>query len=304
MIPYTQTKMFGDLLSKMDAEIVRLENEQDRLARTIAEKQLANVSLSKSKKKATLANEKSLVRVQESLISLRAKKLKHAPGNPVCIEEMTWSSVTALLAACRDDDPKTGGLFRFDEDVTAGKNVNYEGQGEREVRARLGLENKPSLEHNDTPFGEVKFTDNGTIRIGQFGMTCWSETFEEIVHKWKRPSSLLAKRGLSRLPKEVWQHLRACRISSERLKGDCQFPIELCDLIKKRLTPQKVICYYDVGIFITDRRGYFHVPVCDYPNAFVFICATKMSPKYRLSREYVEAQIMKTFASDQTTIAV
>lgn len=283
MVAFTQTRTFCALVAPMDAEIDRLRTQVDQLARTIESKRSKNLTVPKSKRVAVKADENAFERCRKQLDTELRKKAASLSGSPSFFRSISTDDLIAVLGESLADDPKAGGSFSEDEQRLAGSTLSYEGKWEREIRARLGLQSQSSLDHNDTPFGEVKYAAGSHLfRSMQAGRKRWGALLRSIIRKWPEES----------LDPETWEAFSDGEVSTSKIHRTLPEPLR--EQIQQELRSDRVLVAYDRGIFFAVDSGYFHVPPADYSRAFSLSCITQAVPKYRIRRDYVEIRLLST----------
>jgi hypothetical protein len=280
MDEFTQAPAFISVIVPMDAEILRLHDEVERLARTIGSKQEMNVGRSKSRQIPTRADERSLERAQRALDDLESRRSGMVAAEPEALKCFNLEELVGLVAHTRESDPRLGGIFSNEErtmNCSHAPVMAYEGRWEREIRIRLGLDPTPTLDHNDTPYGEVKFVGKECLLSSrQGGRKHWGRLFRTLARTWTE----------DQLSAETWSFLEEGEVSVNKVY--VSFDPSLRSQIQQSLVPSVVLGAYNVGIFCAVDAGYIHVPASDYDLAFSLYSITRFEPKYRLRREYVE----------------
>lgn len=168
--------------------------------------------------------------------------------------------------------------------------VKHEGRGEKSLRHRLGLpldavSTRPCdlFEINE----EVKCLVSGDsdnimpIRPGAEGERLCGQTLFKMTEE-----------GVF---KDLGDELRTAVAVREISPG--KFYHDLPEAIRQKLLvaflPSSVLGHYD-AVNCTTAHGYIRVPKKDCDVAWRLACITQSSPRYRLSREYVEERLRST----------
>jgi hypothetical protein len=179
-----------------------------------------------------------------------------------------------LAAAVGDPNGNIWDVFQLR--LNALDTLSYEGAGEKAIRHMLGLPMETSTDKADLPDDEeVKFTGDNIdlFRPGRMG-----------------------RRMYVRLLKSLSDEM----VSDEMLDGEVtagklyhSMDAELHVKFQTALAPQVVLADYS-AIYLTTNVGYVKIVKADYERAFSLACVTQVSPKYRLKRSYLEAQLLAT----------
>lgn len=194
-----------------------------------------------------------------------------------------------LLAFCRF------AFWTFEERVLFDLSTeNDEGEGEKSVKHRLGEPLNVNRGSYDLPKTreDVKFLQNKKRGIDQFGFHAVGR------NAWGDIMLPLLEDG----SKGILEHAQKLAIARGQVGKTmlATFPTPHRDWITYQTTAEFFIgAVYD-GIYTVTRLGYIHVPRRDFNQAFEFTGISKGSPKYKLTRMYVDDQINLLLPDAQT----
>lgn len=199
------------------------------------------------------------------------------------LEDLTWPEVFNVWIETRAG--KAGGLWTPDQlALISSDTLYYEGTTEKALKHRLGLSLEPTQGDIDIKDGVHDGDDKylgdsvGPFRTGKLG---------------KR----LYIRCLRTLPDDV--------VTDEMLDGEVgpgklfnSLPEDVRTKLQHDLRPEVGLACYP-SLYLTNARGFVRVLAADYVQAFGLSTITQYSPKYKLRREYVEAQLLATLSAAQ-----
>lgn len=194
------------------------------------------------------------------------------------LEDLTWPEVFNVWIETRSG--KEGGLWTPDQlALISNDTLYYEGMTEKALKHRLGLSLEPTQGDLDIKDGVHDGDDKylgdlvGPFRTGKLG---------------KR----LYIRCLRTLSDDV--------VTDEMLDGEVSpdklfnsLPADVRTKLQHDLRPEVGLACYP-SLYLTNARGFVRVLAADYAQAFSLSMITQYSPKYKLRREYVEAQLLMT----------
>ena len=170
----------------------------------------------------------------------------------------------------------------------------HEGRGEMALRMRYGLPLVTTLADTDLgPFGEVKNLQAANkqvqpIMVGKSG----KQTYCMFI-------MTNAEAGMF---KGMSEEVRACLASGEITGGKLYnptsiIPPQLQKLMQKEFAPSRILGGYG-DVHGALEFGFIKVPAADNDIAWKLDCISKMSPKYKLQRSYVEMRLNRTLTVD------
>ncbi len=212
------------------------------------------------------------------------QRLKTIDKNLQCgLASLTFPDVFKVWIETRLDN--NGGPWTADERKLLKKKVTYsEGHTEKALKRRLGLSLKASHKDIDikdgTNDGDDKYLGDtiGSFRTGRLGtrlyIKCLRELPDDQVTDEMYDGRVSAGKLYRSLPEAVRLKFQAC------------------------LAPEVGLACYP-SLYLSNDHGFVKVLSSEYAQAFRLDCVTQHDPKYKLRRDYVEAQLMLTLSASQ-----
>lgn len=173
---------------------------------------------------------------------------------------------------------------------------NFEGRGEKSLRyhyASILTSQQPTTDMCDLPElnEEVKNwesydTNNNRwcidpFRVGVLGKSAFGKVYRNIIRKF--PDDIMCD--------ELWEALSTGEVSPNKIFK--RMPEDLSKMIIDGLKPSITLGRYD-AINGCSSLGFLRIPRRDYDAAFRLSSISQMSPRYSLSRKYIESKLNET----------
>jgi hypothetical protein len=270
-VDYRLTRVYQDHVACLNAEHAALEAEIAQLAgikhgtRTADQSQRALAAKS------------------------RLKTVKRYLDQVEDLTKYSWPDLVHLWFDTRSG--REGGLYDAVElELLHLEREGFEGLGEKPIKHRLGLSLEASLEKSDLPNDEeIKYLGAtvDAIKLSVAGRRCYGKLTRDLMRSF--PDDIMLE--------EQWECLTIGEVSAGKVYHS--LPEAIRTKLQAGLAPEKVLgCY--AAIYVSTDRGFARIPREDYAQAWSLTCVSQMSPKYRIKRDYVEAQLRQTvLASDQ-----
>ena len=287
---YRNTSVYCELCSTRSAEVVELEAQRNRAARSLAEaelynaEQVANPPLSK-RGRPLKPKLKKLGNLQRALKSSE-EELAEARQCLQDVYDLKLRNVVLLHMLMEAD----GTLWTPEEAAEWSKELaNQEGRGEKGLRMRYGLPLVSTTKDVDLPQinEEVKNVESSSgknlqpIRTGAHS--------QKMYGMWLM---LSAEKGFF---KDFSEKQRTAFGTGELLPSFLREGIskEVRDIVYDLLKPSSVIGHY-AAVNGTTSKGFIRVPSEDADVAWRLVTITKYGPKYELQTEYLIERLKKT----------
>lgn len=282
---FERTETFAAILAPVDADIADLQGRRDQLARTIENKQNANVGLSKSKQKPTLADENRLASLAKKLLELQDERGRLLAGDIGCFNHYQLLKIQAEMsgwvwtpeAAATLNDPR----------------AQHEGRGEKALHMVLGREFTPGhaardLEGDDG--GDVKWMESlkkeapgvQPIQVGTSGR----EGYIDFIMR-ECDAGMLKRKDVDL---ETFVAFRRGEVT-RKLIDSGSIPIDVIGRLLARLLPSNILSSYG-NVYGAFSFGYVVVPADDADEAWSLISVTKCLPRYALNKAYTHRKVM------------
>lgn len=270
---HIHTSTCGSLLSPLDAEINKLSEQLIQLARTIEEKEAANVNLCKTKKKPIKGDTNKLLSTQRQLERLQELHRQIKEGNS---GSFTHYQVLKIRAE------QNGWIWTPEAALTLNMPcARHEGPGEKAIRTQFGMSLETTKDKRDLDDGDIKWMESaaGTVdrvSVGVDGQRAYNDFIIELAESgfFKRTD----------VDPEVMLALRRGEVSKELIDRGA-IPEEVMARFNDSFLPSKVLGCYG-NIYAVFSFGYNLIPQADADQAWSFLSITKCKPRYVLNKDY------------------
>lgn len=199
------------------------------------------------------------------------------------IAALTWPDVFKVWIETRSDN--NGGLWTPDELQLIKQEVTYcEGHTEKALKSRLGLSLQPTYGDIDIKDGANDGDDKylgdsiGTFRTSKLGTRLYIKCLRELTDE------------------QVTDEMYDGKVSAGKLYRSLPEPVRL--KFQTSLAPEVGLACYP-SLYLSNDHGFVRVMRSEYALAFRLECITQHDPKYKLRRDYVEAQLLLTASTSQ-----
>ncbi len=259
MVKYTETLTYTIHTNTLSSERDTLLDELNGLA---------NV------KRGTPGAADRRAKIRTHLVTIE-KNLQHGLAN------LTWPTLFNVWIETRSD--KEGGLWTPEQlDLINLETTYYEGTTERALKHRLGLSLEPTQGnidiHDGVHDGDDKYLGDSVspFRTGKLGKRLFVRCLRTLPDDQITDEMLDGEVGPGKLFNSLPEAVRL------KFQNDMRTEVGLA-------------CY--PSLYLSNRRGFVRVMSVDYTQAFSLATITQYAPKYRLRREYVEAQLALTLSA-------
>lgn len=255
MINYSETPTYVAHTNKLTSEEAELLKELQVLASAV--RGTPGVAAKRNK-------------IKQRLKTIK-KNLLHGLSN------LNWSMLFDVWIETRSG--KEGGLWTPEQLalIDPEKTTYYEGITEKALKHRLGLSLQPSQNGIDIQDGvhdgDDKYLGSNVspFRTGKLGKRLFIKCLRVLSDD------------------QITDEMLDGEVGPGKLFNSLPEPIKI--KLQNELQPKAGLACYP-SLYLSNNRGFVRVMASDYAQAFSLVTVTQYSPKYRLKREYVEAQLL------------